>query len=392
MHEPLFHIVKQDTLGWKKPLLVRGLAIIAALIVSSVIIMIFTKRNPIEVFSALIEGAIGKNGNNVMDLLKNAAILLCISLAVTPAFKMRFWNIGAEGQVLMGCLATAACMITLPPVLGKLTAFLGESAGFPGWSLDLIFNLLLFLAIFVAGILAGALWGVIPALFKVKWGTNETLFTLMMNYCAMQIVAYFIVKWENPINSGKVGIINLRGTYKKAGWMPQVFGKDYVIIIAAVIVVTVLMFFYLKYSKQGFEISVVGESENTARYVGMNVKKVIIRTMAISGAICGLAGVLLVSGVDRTIAENTAGGNGFTAVMVSWLAKFNPFIMAGTSLFIAFLEKGAGGIATKTGLNASLADIIIGIMLFFIIGCEFFLNYRIVINKHHKSGAKGERE
>ncbi|MBR2454034.1 MAG: ABC transporter permease [Clostridia bacterium] len=369
--EPLFHIIKQDTLGWKKPLMVRVIAVLAAMLLSSVIIVIFTKRNPLEVFEALFIGAVGKNGNNLMDLLQKAAILLCISLAVTPAFKMKFWNIGAEGQVLMGALASAACMITLRGIL-------------PNW--------LLLVVIFVTGIIAGIIWAVIPAIFKVNWGANETLFTLMMNYCAMKIVAFFIVKWENPINSGKVGVINLRGEYRHVGWLPDLFGQPYVINILIVLGVMVLLHFYLKYSKQGFEISVVGESENTARYVGMDVKKIIIRTMAISGAICGLAGVLLVSGTHHTIATNTAGGNGFTAVMVSWLSKFNPFIMAGVSFFIAFLEKGAGGVATNTGLNASLADIIIGIMLFFIIGCEFFLNYKIVINKKRAGSVKGGNE
>ena len=111
--EPLFHIVKQDTLGWKKPLAVRSCAVLIALIVCSAIIVVFTKRNPLEVFQALVVGAIGTNGNGVMDLLQKAAILLCISLAVTPAFKMKFWNIGAEGQVLMGGLSAAACMIML---------------------------------------------------------------------------------------------------------------------------------------------------------------------------------------------------------------------------------------------------------------------------------------
>lgn len=360
IREPLFHIVKRDTLGWKKPLIVRACAIVIALLVCAFIIVIFTKRNPFDVFQALIIGAIGHNGNGIMDLLQKSAILLCISLAVTPAFKMKFWNIGAEGQVLMGGLAAAACMITLR---GKVP------------------NPILILIIFVTGILAGIIWGVIPALFKAQWGANETLFTLMMNYCAMQIVSFFVVKWENPINSGKVGIINRSGEFKHVGWLPKIFGQDYILNIIIVVLVTALIYFYLKYSKQGFEISVVGESENTARYVGINVKKVIIRTMAISGAICGLAGVLLVAGTHHTIAANTAGGNGFTAVMVSWLAKFNPFIMAGVAFFIAFLEKGAGGVATNTGLNSSLADIIIGILLFFIIGCEFFLNYRIIINK-----------
>jgi len=368
IREPLFHVVKQDGILWWKAWLIRLIAILAALLLCAGLILVLTDSSPAAVMKAMISGAIGPKGVNVPALFQAAAILLCVSLAVTPAFKMKFWNIGAEGQALMGGLAAAACMIGLR---GKVP------------------NAVLILLIFLAGVLAGILWGVIPAFFKAQWGTNETLFTLMMNYTAMQIVAFFVVKWENPKNSGKVGIINLRGEHQGVGWLPDLFGQQYLLNILIVLAVMVLMWVYLKYSKQGFEISVVGESENTARYVGINVKKVIIRTMAISGAICGLAGVLLVAGTHHTIAADTVGGQGFTAVMVSWMAKFNPFVMAGVSFFIAFLEKGAGGIATQLMLNESLADIIIGILLFFIIGCEFFLNYRIVWNKNRLTGKKG---
>ena len=361
VREPLFHVVKQDGVVWWKGLLIRAAAVVGALIICAVLVLLMTDVSPIKVVSAIFTGAIGPKGVNVLPLIQNTAILLCISLAVTPAFKMKFWNIGAEGQVLMGGLAAAACMICLR---GKVP------------------NAVLLLLIFVTGVLAGTVWAVIPALFKAQWGTNETLFTLMMNYAAMQIVSFFVVKWENPLNSGKIGIINGYGTeYMGAGWFPKLFGVNYLLNILIVAAVMMLVWVYMKYSKHGFEISVVGESENTARYVGINVKKVIVRTMAISGAICGLAGVLLVAGTHHTIAADTVGGDGFTAVMVSWMSKFNPFVMALVSFFISFLDMGAGGIATNLRLNKSLADIIIGILLFCIIGCEFFLNYRIVFNK-----------
>ncbi len=140
----------------------------------------------------------------------------------------------------------------------------------------------------VGSIVAGMIWGLIPAFFKAHWNTNETLFTLMMNYVAMQIITFCIVFWENPAGSNTVGIINSK---TKLGWLPALSGLAYGWIVVIVLVLTVAMFGYLKYSKQGYEISVVGESENTAKYVGINVKKVIMRTMAISGAICGLAGL-----------------------------------------------------------------------------------------------------
>ena len=286
------------------------------------------------------------------NLIQNTAILLCVSLAVTPAFKMKFWNIGAEGQILIGGLATATCMI-----------FLGPSMPRP----------LLIIVMFIVSIIAGAVWGLVPAVFKAKFNSNETLFTLMMNYIAIQIVAYFTLEWSVPKGSGTPRTLEF-------GQLPAIFGQKYLFNIILVVIITVLMYGYLKYSKQGYEIAVVGESEKTAKYIGINVKKVILRTMAISGALCGIAGFLLVAGTDHSLKSDTSGGRGFTAIMVSWLAKFNPVFMVLTSLLIVFLEKGASKISEVYRLNSSFSDIITGIIIFFIIGCEFFINYRIKIN------------
>ena len=361
VHEPLVHITKRDSMIWYKAWLVRAVAIIAALIVCALVIVFLTGYNPIEVYSAMIKGTFGST-RKIWISFQNVAMLLIISLAVTPAFKMRYWNLGAEGQVLIGALATAACMIMLG---------------------DKLPTVLLFIVMILASIAAGLIWAVIPAIFKAKWGTNESLFTLMMNYVAIQLVSFFVILWENPKGSSTVGLINPN---TNAGWMPSLFGQKYLLNIIVVVVITVLMFIYLKYSKQGYEISVVGESENTARYIGINVKKVIIRTVAISGALCGIAGLLLVSGTDHTISTNTAGGQGFTAIIVSWLAKFNPFIMMLTSFLIIFLQRGAGEIATTFRLNESVADILTGIILFFIIGCEFFINYKLNFRSSTKEG------
>jgi simple sugar transport system permease protein len=229
----------------------------------------------------------------------------------------------------------------------------------------------------ITSILAGAIWGVIPALFKAKWNTNETLSTLMMNYIATQLVAYFTIVWEVPKGSGKIGIINQNSN---VGWLPNI-GNKYLLSIIVAILVTVCMYIYLKYTKHGYEIAVVGESQNTARYVGISVEKVIIRTMLLSGAICGLAGLLLVGGINHTITTTISDGQGFTGVMVSWLAKFNPIGMIFTSLLIIFMDRGASEISTAFELNQSFADILTGIILFFIIGCEFFIRYKISVRK-----------
>ncbi|WP_407383491.1 ABC transporter permease [Ruminococcus sp.] len=354
-HEKPFHIVKRTDLPVWKSWLIRIAAVVASLIICAVIIILLTDDNPIQLYATMIQGAVG-SPRRVWALLQGVAILLCISLAVTPAFKMRFWNIGAEGQVLIGGLGATAVMLLL-----------GHSLPAP----------VVLLLVIVVSILCGAIWGVIPAIFKAFWNTNETLFTLMMNYIAIQLVSYFTYIWSS--NKGN-NVINTINVDNHAGWLelpPSIDRYGYLLNILIVAVLTVLMYFYLNNSKQGYEIAVVGESINTAKYAGINVKKVIIRTMLISGALCGVAGMLLVSGTDHTITPNTAAGRGFTAIVVSWLAKFNPLFMVLTSLLLVFMEKGALEISTVFGLNSSFSDIITGIIIFFIIGSEFFINYSI---------------
>ena len=360
MHkQSLFHISKRDVLPWYQAMLIRGGAIVLALIVCALVTMLLTGENPISIYGTIFYGAFGTARKSWVTF-QNLAVLLGISLAVTPAFKMRFWNIGAEGQVLIGCLATAACMI----VLG-----------------DKLSNGVLILVMLVAAIAAGSLWGFLPSFFKAKWNTNETLFTLMMNYIATQLAAFFIIVWEVPKGAGKIGIINQNS---EAGWLPVIGGKQYLLTILVVAVMTILMYIYLNYSKHGYEIAVVGESQRTASYAGIKVERVIIRTMVLSGAVCGLMGLLLTAGTDHTLTTTIVGGRGFTAVMVSWLAKFNPIVMVFTSLLLVVLSRGASEISSVFSLNHSFADILTGIILFFIIGSEFFLTYKVSLRESKK--------
>lgn len=360
---PLVHIVKRGALPRWRAWGIRLIAIVAALVVCAIVTMTVTGEDPIAVYATMIDGAFGSE-RKMWNLAQSTAMLLGVSLAVTPAFRMRFWNIGGEGQVLAGCLAAAACMICLA---------------------DKLPNGLLIAVTAVASIAAGAIWAGIPAFFKAKWNTNETLFTLMMNYVATQLVAFFVIVWEVPKGAGKIGIINQTS---QIGWLPTIGGNKYLLNIIVILVLTVGLYIYLNYSKHGYELTVVGESERTARYVGIKVDRVIIRTMLLSGAICGVVGFLLVSGTDHTVTTTIAGGRGFTAVMISWLAKFNPVFMILASLLLAFLEKGAGAISTSFGLNHSFADILTGIILFFIIGCEFFISYKLSFRKTAKKEAE----
>ncbi len=356
VNNSLGHIIKRADIVWWKAWSIRIVSVLLALVVCGFVTVSLTDLNPVEMYITMVKGAVGTS-RLFWNLLQNTAILLCVALAVTPAFKMKFWNIGGEGQILIGGLATATCMIYLG---GKLP------------------NVALIPIMFIASVVAAAIWGLIPAYFKTRFNSNETLFTLMMNYVAIQVVAYFTLEWSVPKGSGTPRTLEF-------GQLPTILGQKYLINILIVAVLTVVVYFYLKYSKQGYEISVVGESEKTARYIGIDVKKVILRTMAISGALCGIAGFLLVAGTDHSLKSDTSGGRGFTAIMVSWLAKFNPIFMVLTSLLIVFLQKGASKISEVYRLNSSFSDIITGIIIFFIIGSEFFINYKIKFNKKEEN-------
>ena len=258
VHEPLVRIVKRDGISFKSKTLIRAASIVLALVVDALFIYFVTGLNPLSVYAVMFNGTFSTS-MRFMWAMRDLASLLLIGIALAPAFKMRFWNVGAEGQVLMGALATAAVMVYYG---GRL----------PNW--------LIYVVMLIASLFAGALWGFIPAWFKAHFSTNETLFTLMMNYVAIQIVACCVNIWRGQASG--LGKLNMKS---KAGWFPQIGGHRFMINLIVVVVLMFAMYAYLRYSKHGYEIAVVGESENTARYAGINVGKVIIRTMIISGAL-----------------------------------------------------------------------------------------------------------
>lgn len=358
--EPFLRIAKRDYTPFTIASCIRALGILIALIISALFIVLITDLNPLKVYVSMFSGAFG-TATRTWITIRDVMFLLCISVGLAPAFKMRFWNIGAEGQVLIGALVTAACMIYL--------------SNLPTYALLIL--------MFILSIIAGALWGLLPAIFKAKWNTNETLFTLMMNYVAIQLVEFFVDIWDKK-QSHSVGQIN---SETMAGWIPSVFGMKYFYNVVIIVILTIFVYIYLKYTKHGYEIAVVGESINTAKYAGINVRRVIIRTMLLSGAICGLAGFIEVAGISHTISKASAGGLGFTAIIVAWLSKFNTLAMAAVSFLIVFLDRGAVQIATDFGLNEYASEIIMSIILFFILGSEFFINYRLIFRRSKRKGA-----
>ena len=360
MKTPLIRLAKREGMDKRTVWAIRVGSILLALLLGAVVIAI-SGVNPFKAYGTIITGALGKK-TAIRQTVKIAVPLLGCALAIAPCFKMRFWNIGAEGQTMIGCLATTSCMILL-----------GDKVSTP----------LLIVISLIASLVAGAIWGFLPAFFKAKWNTNETLFTLMMNYIAMQLTSYFIIIWEVPKGAGKIGIINQD---TRAGWLPSI-GNDFLLPILIVALMTGLMYIYLTYSKHGYEIAVVGESQRTASYAGIKVDRVIIRTMVLSGSLCAIMGFLMTAGIDHTLTTTIVDSRGFTAVMVSWMSKFNPFIMIAASLLLVTMDRGASEVSSSLGLNHSFADILTGFILFFIIATEFFITYKVTLRKSSKKEA-----
>lgn len=347
VREPLFHITKRDNITTKKSILIRVIAVFFSLLLLCIVCAIIGGEGIDVVLGALFDGNFGSE-RKFWIMLQDTALLLGVSLALIPAFKMKFWNLGGNGQILIGCLMAVVCM-----------KFFGGKI--PDWSIWIIMTLLC--------VLSGAIWALIPAVFKAFFNTNESLFTLMLNYVAQFLVGYFVVTWST---SGS----NVLTPFDQ-GNLP-VLGNQYVLTVIVIALSTVVMSIYLSKSKQGYELSVVGESQNTAKYVGINVRKVIIRTMAISGAMCGIVGLLLAGAIEHTMSESIAKNMGFTAIMATWLGHCNPVMVILTSFLITFLNRGMVSVRMELNLTSdAIGNVCIALAYFIIIASEFFITYKV---------------
>jgi len=349
---PFARISKRNNISPYKAMVFRACGLLLALLMGGLLILALGE-NPLVVYLEMIDSAFGSQVG-FAQTVRIAIPLLGAALAVGLAFRMRFWNIGAEGQILIGGI-----------IASYFALFHFENMSRP----------VLLITMGLTAAIAGGIWGLIPAFFRAKWGTNETLFTLMLNHVALGIIRFLqtVPSWQIPGTTGHPQI----DRFDRVARLPQVFGIHIGWIMVLILVVFVHL--YLTRSKQGYQLNVVGQSENTARYAGMNVGKIIMRTMIISGAIAGFVGFMQVSGADFTLNETTAGGVGFTAITVAWIAHLKPPVMVAVALFIATLERGALRIQTAFDIPATLAAVLIGIILFFMLACEFFVNYRVIL-------------
>ena len=364
---PPFTILKRDDIPKNKALIIRLCSYVGTFLFAMLLCTFIVKDGLFKPIGVLFEGAFA----NIWKLLLDSCLLLAFGLAIVPAFKMKYWNMGANGQVLVGALVAIV-------IMKYMKDFAAASA---------FNNIIVIVLMLIASIVASVIWAVIPAIFKVYFNTNETLFTLMMNYIASGLVAYvnFILaqgKQENP------GIIN---RVTKEGWLPKIFDTYYFIPIVIIIIMAVIVHFYMKKTKQGYEISVVGDSINTAKYVGMNTKKIIIRTLVISGIMCGVIGFLYTAAINHSVNKNTCGSLGFTAVLVSWMSNFDPLTMGIVSFALSFLTIGTSKINAVYSLGSNdLSSVIIGMIFFAVLICEFFIKYKIKFKFNFKNKSNNE--
>ena len=357
--EPLLHISRRDSMRSRQRVLLRFISVLCAFLICSIILVAYKGYSPISFIGTLFSGTIG-DSFNIWVFLGNCAILLGLGLALIPAFKMKFWNIGADGQALVGGMA---CYIVL---------YFGCERGNLNGGLGLILGL-------IAAVVAGAIWGVIPAIFKAIWNTNETLFTLMMNYIAIQLALFLKNYIVFTIQKGNKTTIPI----PDAGTLASPFGIEQLLPVLIIAIIAVVITIYVKKTKQGYELSLVGDSVKSAKYAGINVKWVIIRTMIVSGAICGLVGWLIIVGNHQAVDSGMTNNNGFTAIIVAWLAKFNPVYMILTAGLVAFLQIGMKDVTANAGITSDgITNIFIGIFFFFIIAFEFFIRYKINLRKN----------
>lgn len=368
--EKIIKITRRTDVNWKNKTAVTSIALVVAFFVCSLLMLIVAPNEYGNYYVYFYKDTF-MNFERILTNLCEAAFLFLIAVALTPVFKMKYWNIGAEGQCLMGALGSLIAMYFFAPHLPLFIAIL----------LELLF-----------GIVFAVAWAVIPAIFKAFFNANETLFTLMMNYIAYGIVIAFVKANQND---GQGNIVTLYSE-EKYGWLPIIdaFKNSYLIIIILVILVSALVMVYMKYSKHGYELSVVGGSQNTAKYIGINVKKIIIRTVILTGVICGIVGFLCIAGKERRIDENIIGGNGFTAIIICWLGNFSVPLMGFYACLITFVSKGCSnaidwGASNSTGVTVSgMKNVSVGLFFLIMIISTFFIHFKVKINLPKKKQAE----
>jgi ABC-type uncharacterized transport system permease subunit len=326
------------------------------------VLLALAGANPWQTYRAMLEGAFGtpeqwQAGDfyALTETLVKATPLMLCGLAVSIAFRMLFWNIGAEGQLVMGGFAAGAVALWLP----------GLTPWLPGWAYLPLMG--------AAGIVAGAAWGVVPGLLKAYLRVNEIITTLMLNYIAILWVQHlYYGPWKDPQGFGFPGTAQ----FELFTWLPRLTGRVHLGLILAVLA-AVFIWVVLGRTRWGYEIRLIGENPAAARYAGISIARNIVLVMFLSGGLAGLAGMAEVAGISHRLQQGLAVGYGFTAIIVAWLGRLNPWGVLLVGFLLAALLVGGDQIQITMGLPASVALVLQGAILFCMLGGNILTTYRV---------------
>jgi simple sugar transport system permease protein len=351
-------VTKNEPSPFRKNLLRVAAAFIA--LVASAFIMLLIGYNPLEVYGKIVEGSL-KSAYRFKETINKTIPLVVLSLGIAIAFRMKFWNIGAEGQFYLGAFGAS------------LVAF-----SFPALHPALLLPLM-----FITAFAFGGLWALIPAVLKSRYSASESLVTLMLNYVALKWISYLQYgPWKDPAAKGFPKI----APFSTNAILPNLFGIHIGWLIALILVV--IMYVLLRKTKLGYEVDVLGESEATARYAGMSVARITMIAVLISGGLCGAAGMMQASAIEHSLSEQLSGGLGFTAIITTWLARLSPPVIVVVSFLFSMLLQGGSYLQSAMKIPSSVADILQGIIIFFVLGSEFFVQYRFVRTGGSKRASK----
>jgi simple sugar transport system permease protein len=367
MNAPFWVSVEKRTEDYPKwlPVATSVSSVVLAFLISGIILWMIGGE-PIRVMKFFFEATFG-SWAVFSDTLVKATPLIMIGLACSVAFKMKLWNIGAEGQFYLG--AFFASLVILIPIVPPDSP-----------------RIVVISAMAIAGMLGGALWGFIPGFLKANFNVNEIITTLMLNYIAIYWNNFWIFdKWSD---AG----FQMTPTFPKSAWMPRLaeLAKDYpqfsgiTLHLGVVfgIIAAAVMWWVFNRSRWGYEIKLIGDNPEAARYAGLNIARNIIVVMMVSGALAGLAGMSEVSGVVHRLQERISPGYGFTGIIIAWLAKLNPFAVVLVSILF-----GALIVAGREIQPSGIANLLQGIILFMVISSDFLLRYKISFGRRQPEAA-----
>ena len=348
--------IKRERESWTARILVPILSIIMAFVFGWIFLWV-NGFDPAPVYWRMYESTLG-SFYALSETIVKAIPLMIAGLAVSLSFRMKLWNIGAEGQLYMGAVAASGVALYL----------------------DILWGPLLLLTMLLAAFAAGGLWSLVPGALRAFWDVNVTITSLLLNYVAILFVSYLIFgPWKDPQSFG----FPITPRFPPHATLPAFFDSRIHLGLAIAIILAVMLYGLLKYTRWGYEVKVIGESPAAARYAGMNVKRQILLVMLISGGIAGIVGMVEVAGITHRLQQGISPGYGYTAIIVAWLARLNPFaIILVAFLFGALLVAGLG--IQTFGISFSMVLVIQGAVLFFLLGGDIFVKYRLRIRRKEK--------